>query len=275
MTRVPVWRTPKMFVGGKFVRSESGQTMAVEGPMGVVHASRASRKDLRDAVEVARAAVAPWSGRTAYNRGQILYRLAEMLEQRSAALPGAGAAADRAVHHAGWADKITAVLSSLNPVAATYVNYTMVRPMGVVVALVDPATGLLGMVEAAAAIAVMGNAGIVVVAPSEVEAATHLMEALATSDLPGGVVNVLTGDLAEVAANLARQDDVDGLLLLGQPLDAQAATRAVADGARVIRRVVSHPDPRVPMGPDRLAQLAEFKTVWMSAYEPVGGAAAY
>jgi acyl-CoA reductase-like NAD-dependent aldehyde dehydrogenase len=270
-----VWRTPKLFVGGKFVRSESGQTMAVEGPMGVVHASRASRKDLRDAVEVARAAVGPWGARTAANRGQILYRLAEMLEMRVDRWPDAAAAADRAVHHAGWADKVTAVLSSLNPVAATYVNYSMVRPMGVVVALVDPATGLLGMVEAAAAIAVMGNAGIVAVAASVAEAATHFMEALATSDLPGGVINVLTGDLDEIAANLGRQDDVDALLLVGRPLGDEALTAAIAQGARVIRRVVTHPDPTVPLGPDGLGQLAELKTVWMSAYEPVGGASTY
>ena len=243
--------------------------------MSVVHASKASRKDLRDAVEIARAAQGGWAGRTAYNRGQILYRLAEMLEQRVDRCPEAAAAADRAVHYAGWADKVTAVLSSLNPVAATYVNYSMVRPLGLVVAVVDPASGLLGLVEACCAIAVMGNSGIVFADASGVENATHLMEALATSDLPGGVINVLTGPLAELVGHVAKQDDVDALLFVGKPLPDDVVAKSVADGARVLRRVVHQADLSTPMGPDVLGRLSELKTVWMSAYEPVGGASVY
>lgn len=277
--RLPVQKTLKLFVGGKFPRSESGQTMAVPSRSGgVVNVSRASRKDLRDAVGTARAAQDPWAAKTAYNRGQILYRLAEVLEDRAAALhttaDDAVAAIDRAVHHAGWADKITAVLSTLNPVGATYVNYSRIRPLGVVVACPDPADGLLGLVEASCASAVMGNGTILIVAAEAAEIALAYAEALAVSDLPGGVVNVLTGDRHELLKHASRHDDIDGLWM-GAGLSDVVVADAEREAARVMRRIVHAPRAEAPATPIELQRLAEVQTVWMSAYEPRGGAPAY
>lgn len=279
MPRLPVDKTLKMYVGGKFIRSESGRTMPHENDDGrVVNVPRGSRKDLRDAVRTARAAQAGWAAATAYNRGQILYRLAEMLEDRLETLPttpgDAAAAADRAVHHAGWSDKVTAVLSTLNPVASTYVNYSKIRPLGVVCAAPDAADGLLGMIEALCASAVMGNGTILLVPASLGEMAVALSEALAVSDLPGGVVNVLTGDQDELLKLAAAHDDVDGLYLAGA---AGRSVRAALDveGARVMRRILAVEGATTPAGPIELSKLAEVQTVWMSAYEPRGGAAAY
>lgn len=279
MARLRIEKTVKLYVGGKFVRSESGRVMATEGKDGrPVQVPHASRKDLRDAVKTARGAQAGWAAATAYNRGQILYRLAEMLDDRLDVLPttpeDAAAAVDRAVHHAGWSDKVTAVLSTLNPTATTYVNYSRIRPLGVVVAAPDPADGLLGMVEAACAPAVMGNATILVVDGRRGELAAAFAEALATSDLPGGVVNVLTGDPDELLLLAAAHDDVDGLYTAG------AAGRKVREkldvqGARVMRRMLAVDGAAAPATPIELQRLAEVQTVWMSAYEPRGGAAAY
>lgn len=283
MPRLRIDKTLKMLVGGKFVRSESGRTMPVDSttPQGskrTVNAPLASRKDLRDAVRAARAAQPGWAGATAYNRGQVLYRLAEMLDDRLENLAvkpdDAAAAVDRVVHHAGWTDKISALLSTLNPVAATYVNYSKVRPLGVVVAAPDPADGLLGMVEAVCASAVMANATILLVAGARAEAAVALSEALATSDLPGGVVNVLTGDVDELLALAAAHDDVDGLYLAGAA-GAKVKARLDAEGARVMRRMIQVGPASSPATPYELGRLCEVQTVWMSAYEPRGGAAAY
>jgi acyl-CoA reductase-like NAD-dependent aldehyde dehydrogenase len=272
MSRLRIDKTLKMFVGNKFIRSESGRTMSIEGSDGrPVNAPRASRKDLRDAIKTARAAQPGWAGATAYNRGQILYRLAEMLEDR---VPG-DAAVDRAVHHAGWADKISSVLSSLNPVAATYVNYSRVRPLGVVCAAPDPADGLLGLVEALCASAVMGNGTVLLVDAGSAEVATGaLAEALATSDFPAGVVNVLTGVQDELLAEAARHDDVDGLYLAGAA-GAKIRSALETDNALVMRRLIAVPGAAAPASPFELQRLCEVQTVWMSAYEPRGGAAAY
>ncbi len=278
-TRLPVTKALKLFVGGQFPRSESGRTVSTPGFRGgVVHVARASRKDVRDAEGVARGALGKWGSKTAYHRGQILYRLAEMLEDRLATLPttpeDAAAAADRAVYHAGWCDKASALLSSLNPVAATYVNYSMVRPVGVVVAAPDPADGLLGLVEAICAPLVMGNTVILVISVERAELAIALSEAWAVSDLPGGVVNVLTGSPKEILDAASRHDDVD-LVWLSAAHGPELRKDADFEGARVIRRVVTMPPAARPSGPIELGKLAETKTVWMSAYEPVGGGAAY
>lgn len=277
MTRLRVDKTLKMYVGGKFIRSESGRTMPIRSIDGrTVQAPRGSRKDLRDAVKTARGAQAGWAAATAYNRGQILYRLAEILEDRS--LPTTPddmvRAIDRAVHHAGWSDKVTAVLSTLNPVSATYVNYSKIRPLGVVCAAPAVADGLLGMVEALAASAVMSNGTVLLIDASQAELAVALGEALATSDFPSGVVNLLTGDQGELLKEAARHDDVDALYLAGA---AGAAIREMLDveGARVMRRMLVVPGAEAPATPFELAKLAEVQTVWMSAYEPRGGAAAY
>jgi acyl-CoA reductase-like NAD-dependent aldehyde dehydrogenase len=277
VSRLGIDKTVKQYVGGKFIRSESGRVMSIEGRDGrTVNVPQGSRKDLRDTVRVARKAQPGWAARTAYNRGQILYRLAEMLDDRLGSLPtteaDAVAAVDRAVHHAGWADKVSAVLSTLNPVSGTYVNYSRVRPVGVVVAVPNPADGLLGLVEATCASALMGNGTILLVDASLGELAAAYSEALHTSDLPGGVVNVLTGDTAELLRVADIHDDIDTLLLYGEVPELEQHQR---EGAQVMRRIVLGRPAAQPATPIELQQLAEVQTVWMSAYEPRGGAASY
>lgn len=277
MSRLGIDKCIKQYVGGKFIRSESGRVMSIEGRDGrTVNVPQGSRKDLRDTVRVARKAQPGWAAKTAYNRGQILYRLAEMLDDRLDSLPtdkaDAVAAIDRAVHHAGWADKVTAVLSTLNPVSGTYVNYSRIRPVGVVVATPAKADGLLGLVEATCASALMGNATILLVDASAGELAAAYSEALHTSDLPGGVVNVLTGDQAELLKVASIHDDIDTLLLYGDTPDLAHHQR---EGAQVMRRIVQARPAADAASPIELQQLAEVQTVWMSAFEPQGGAAAY
>ncbi len=268
--RLRVQKTLKMYVGGQFIRSESGHTIPARSSRGeVMHICKASRKDLRDAVEIARAAQPGWAGRTAYNRGQILYRLAEILEDRATALPcppeDVAHAVDRAVHHAGWADKVTAVLSSLNPVGGAYVNYSMIRPVGLVVACPRGEDGLLGLVEATCAALLMGNAVILLVPADASEIAVAFAEALATSDVPGGVVNVLTGDVAAVLDWADKHDDIDALYVAGDALDAARWTRSQAAAARVMRRLVHVAPAAEPADPSVLQRLGEVKTVWMSS----------
>jgi acyl-CoA reductase-like NAD-dependent aldehyde dehydrogenase len=280
MSRLTVAKTLKMYAGGKFIRSESGRVIPLRAEDGTVtNVCRASRKDFRNTLEIARAAQPAWAGRTAYNRGQILYRLAEMLDSRLSALPTAAedtaAAADRAVHHAGWTDKISAVLSTLNPVAGTFVNYSRIRPMGVILAFPDPADGLLGMVEALCAATVMSNTAILVVPVAQAPLATALAEALATSDLPGGVVNILNGDIDEVVKYVALFDDLDCVYHAGSALSADQVRHLQHEGARILQRMVHVPSAAAPADPLTLQGLAEIQTVWMSAYEPRGGSAAY
>jgi acyl-CoA reductase-like NAD-dependent aldehyde dehydrogenase len=280
MARLPIEKTLKMYVGGKFIRSESGRVTPAKGKDGsVMNVCFASRKDLRNSLGNNRSAQAGWAGRTAYNRGQILYLIGEILEGRIDTLPtkkkDAEAAIDRAVHYAGWSDKIEQVLSTLNPVAATYVNYSRVRPLGVVVAFSHPKDGLLGMVDALCASAVMGNATTLVVPTAQAELATHLAESLATSDVPGGVMNVLSGDVEEVLKTANIHDDLDGLWIPEGTLSAEALKAAQFEGAQVMRRIVTVPRAGEPRPPSDLSRLSEMQTVWMSAFEPKGGAAAY
>jgi len=268
--RLSVHKTLKMYQGGRFIRSESGRvlpTTAVDGsPMNAAHASR---KDLRNSVSTNRGAQAGWAGRSAYNRGQILYRLAEMLEGRGDSLPTSEqdwqAAVDRAVHHAGWTDKITAVLSSLNPVSAAYVNYSMIRPMGVIVAFPHPQDGLLGLVETACQILVMGNAGTLVVPVEHAELATAFSEALHTCDLPGGTLDVLTGRIEELLPVADTHDDIDSILVVDGAVSADQWETSQREGARVLRRLVQVGRAQDPAGPDVFSRLCEVKTVWMSA----------
>ena len=268
-------KTVKQYVGGKFIRSESGRVMRSESKDGrPVMVPQGSRKDLRDAVRITRDAQAKWAAATAYNRGQILYRLAEMLEDRPFPTSDADhrAAVDRAVHHAGWSDKITALLSTLNPVSGTYVNYSRIRPLGVVVAAPDPKDGLLGLVEATCVSAVMGNGTILLVDASQGELAAAYAEALHTSDMPGGVVNLLTGSHEELLKVASTHDDIDGMLLYGE----QAQLKVLqTEAAQVMRRMVMVPSAAKAATPIELGKLSEVQTVWMSAYEPAGGAAAY
>ncbi|NCG17755.1 MAG: aldehyde dehydrogenase family protein [Rhodobacterales bacterium] len=279
MSRLSIQKTLKLYIGGKFPRSESGRTAPIKSVDGsMINVAKASRKDLRDAVGIARKAQAAWAGRTAYNRGQVLYRLGELMECRSGGMATSDAdrfaAIDRAVHHAGWSDKITAVLSSLNPVSNTFVNYSKIRPLGVVVAIPDPADGLLGMTEAICASAVMGNGTLLIVPLALAETALALAECLATSDWPGGVVNVLTGDVAELLAVASKHDDVDGLYLGGASAELNRKEVDV-EAARVMRRVLRAGGASTAASPMQLQKLSEVQTVWMSSFEPKGGAAAY
>ena len=265
MTRIPVTKTLKMYVGGQFVRSESGHTLTCRSASGdVMYACKASRKDLRDAVETARAAQPAWAARTAYNRGQILYRIAEMIEDRRETLgPSAEAAADRALHHAGWSDKIGAVLSTLNPVSGAWVNYSQMTPTGVVVAVPHAADDLLGLVEAICAPLLLGNTVIVLAAGETADQVARFAEVLATSDVPAGTVALLTCDVAELTSWVGRFDDIDALLWTEGALHDDAVTEAERAAGRTMRRIVRAPRAATPADPALLARLGEVRTVWI------------
>jgi acyl-CoA reductase-like NAD-dependent aldehyde dehydrogenase len=258
--RLPVKKTYKLFVGGEFPRSESGRTYEAEGQ----NVARASRKDVRDAVRVARGAQPKWGGMTAYNRGQVLYRVAEMLEARTrefAGLTGDEAevneAVDRFVWYAGWADKLAQVLGSANPVAGPYFNFTVPEPTGVVGLLAPEEPPLLGLVSRLAPVLVGGNAAVVVASESRPLAAIELAEVLATSDVPGGVVNVLTGHRGELAPVLAGHMDVNALDLTGADGDVPELERLAAENVkRVVRGSAEEQSPW------EIAGFLELKTVW-------------
>ncbi|MFI6816988.1 aldehyde dehydrogenase family protein [Nonomuraea sp. NPDC050328] len=281
MSRLSVRKTYKLFIGGAFPRSESGRSYAVTSSKGdfLANASRASRKDARDAVTAARKAFPGWSGATAYNRGQILYRIAEMLEGRraqfvdelgvgkKAALEQVDAAIDRLVWYAGWSDKITSVYGGANPVAGPYFNLSTPEPTGVV-AVIAPADPLLGLVSVVAPVIVTGNTSVVVASEPAPLAAITLAEVLATSDLPGGVVNILTGRQAELAPWLASHMDVNGLDLSGvaAPELAVECEVAAADNLKRVLRGPAEADWVAEPGLDRMTRFLETKTVW----HPVG-----
>ncbi len=255
--RLAVRKTYKLYIGGAFPRSESGRSYPVASSEGefLANASKASRKDARDAVVAARKAFGGWSGATAYNRGQILYRIAEMLESRRAQFaaelaetgaerPGevVDAAVDRLVWYAGWSDKITSVAGAANPVAGPYFNLSSPEPTGVV-AVIAPDEPLLGLVSVIAPVIVTGNTCVVVASERAPLPAITLAEVLATSDLPGGVVNVLTGSVKEIAPWLAAHMDVNALDLTGVA-DADLAVACERAAAENLKRVLrpSAPD---------------------------------
>jgi acyl-CoA reductase-like NAD-dependent aldehyde dehydrogenase len=262
--RLPVRKTYKLFVGGAFPRSESGRTYEAQGQ----NVARASRKDVRDAVRAARGAFGKWSAMTAYNRGQVVYRIAEMMEARRAELAElctgraeVERAIDRFVWYAGWADKLAQVIGSANPVAGPYFNFTVPEPTGVVAVLAPEEPPLLGLVSRVAPALVGGNAVVVAASESSPLAAIELAEVLATSDVPGGVVNVLTGRKAELAPVLAAHMDVNALDLAGADGDVAELERAAAEN---VKRVV-HGRPDV-QSPWEIASFLELKTVW----HPIG-----
>ena len=264
MTRLPVKKTYKLFIGGAFPRSESGRTYDAEGQ----NVARASRKDVRDAVRAARAAFAGWSEATAYNRGQVLYRLAEMVEARlsefaelSTGREEVERAIDRIVWYAGWADKLPQVLGGANPVAGPYFNFTVPEPTGVAAVLAPDEPPLLGLVTRVLPPLVGGSAVVAVASETRPLAAIELAEAIATSDLPGGVVNLLTGFRSELAPILASHMDVNALDLCGADGGAPDLERLAADN---VKRVV-HGSADV-QSPWEIASFLELKTVW----HPVG-----
>jgi len=264
MSRLPVKKTYKLYIGGEFPRSESGRSIEVEGQ----NVARASRKDLRDAVRAAREAFPGWAGRTAYNRGQILYRVAEMMEARRADLAAVStgadevdAAIDRMVWYAGWADKLAQVLGSSNPVAGSYFNFTVPEPTGVVGILCPDEPPLAGIVSRLAPAIVGGNSVVAVASEQHPLAAVELAEALATSDLPGGVANILTGFRSELAPWLAAHMDVNAIDVVGADGLGEELERSAAEN---VKRVVrGTPDGQSLW---EIAAFLELKTVW----HPIG-----
>jgi acyl-CoA reductase-like NAD-dependent aldehyde dehydrogenase len=264
MSRLPVKKTYKLYVGGAFPRSESGRSYEAEGH----NVARGSRKDLRDAVKAARGAFGKWSGMTAYNRGQVLYRIAEMMEARRADLAERSTgsdeverATDRWVWYAGWADKLPQVLGGANPVAAPYFNFTIPEPTGVVGILAPEEPPLLGLVSRLAPVIVGGNTAVVIASEQKPLAAIELAEALATADVPGGVVNILTGYKEELAPWLAGHMDVNALDLSGADGEVAELERLAAENVkRVVRGGVDEQSPW------EIERFLEMKTVW----HPIG-----
>jgi acyl-CoA reductase-like NAD-dependent aldehyde dehydrogenase len=283
--RLSVFKTYKLYVGGKFPRSESGRVYEVTDSKDrwLANAPLSSRKDARDAVVAARKAVAGWSGATAYNRGQVLYRVAEMLEGRreqfarevaeaeglskSKAAAAVDAAVDRWVWYAGWTDKIAQVVGGANPVAGPYFNLSTPEPTGVVAVLAPQDSSFLGLVSVLAPVIATGNTAVVVASERAPLPALSLGEVLATSDVPGGVVNVLSGRTAEIAAPLAAHQDVNGIDLTGADAELAAELEvAAADNLKRVRRPAAAEDWSADPGTGRLTEWLETKTVW----HPIG-----
>jgi acyl-CoA reductase-like NAD-dependent aldehyde dehydrogenase len=281
--RAEIRKTYKLYIGGRFPRSESGRSYEVTDARGRfwANASQGSRKDARDAVVAARGAFAGWAGATAYNRGQVLYRVAELMEGRRAQFVdevarGEGlsraqaervvsAAIDRWVWYAGWTDKVAQVAGGANPVAGPYFNLSAPEPTGVVAVLAPQDSSLLGLVGVIAPPLVTGNTVVVVSSRERPLPAVTLSEVLATSDVPGGVVNVITGDAAEVAPWLASHSDVNALDLAGAAHLDWPALEAAAAGTlkRVLRPRDGGTDwSATPAGPARILKFTETKTVW-------------
>lgn len=266
--RVAVRKTYKLFVGGGFPRSESGRTYQVHG----TNVALASRKDVRDAVVAARAAAPGWAGATAYHRGQILYRAAEMLEGRRGEFAALGCppdevegSVDRWVWYAGWADKFAQVYGNANPVAGPYFNLSAPEPTGVVGIVAPADSPLLGLVSVVAPAIVTGNTVVVLAAEADPLPAVTLAEVVATSDLPGGVLNILTGRIAETAPWLASHADVNALDLTGV-IDPDLARSLEEQAAQTLKRVRRPPAQPVDWGAepgiDRMSAVVETKTVW-------------
>jgi acyl-CoA reductase-like NAD-dependent aldehyde dehydrogenase len=288
MTRVDVRKTYKLFIGGEFPRSESGHSYVVNDVRGrfVANAALSSRKDARDAVAAARKAFPGWAGRTAYNRGQVVYRVAEVMEDRrpqfvEAVRQGEGRTAaaagkvldesiDRLVWYAGWADKLTQVVGNANPVAGPFFNLSTPEPTGVVAVLAPQESSLLGLVSVVAPVIISGNTVVVTSSVQRPLPAVTFAEVLATSDVPAGVVNILTGSLDRTAATLASHMDVNAIDLTGLAGDPEQATalevEAAANLKRVRRTPATEPDWSAEPGLDRMTDVLETKTVW----HPIG-----
>lgn len=275
--RIAVRKTYKLYIGGAFPRSESGRTYEVTDPKGnfLANAAQASRKDARDAVVAARAAQPGWANATAYNRGQILYRVAEMMEGRRAQFVDevtqvegvsskkaneiVDAAIDRWVWYAGWSDKIAQVYGNTNPVAGPYFDFSIPEPTGVVAVIAPQESSLLGFVSVIAPAIVTGNTVVVLASEKRALPAITLAEVLATSDVPGGVVNILTGVTTEVAPWLASHMDVNAIDLAGAT-DIAALEEAAAENLK--RVIKGNSDWEVTPSLERMVATLETKTVW-------------
>jgi acyl-CoA reductase-like NAD-dependent aldehyde dehydrogenase len=290
--RIAVRKTYKLYVGGQFPRSESGRSYVVRSPDGMplANAVRASKKDVRDAVRAARTAFPGWEAKTPMNRGQVLYRVAELLEGRRAefeaevaraeglgereAAVQVGRAIDRWVWYAGWADKIAQVLGTVNPVGASYFDFSIPEPTGVVGVVAPESSSLLGLVSRLAPVVVSGNTAVLVASESRPLPAVTLAEVLATSDVPGGVINILTGYRRELVPILAGHMDVNGLDAWG--VDPEAVESVEGAAVENLKRVARRPrnardgfdwlDDGRAQRPEWISAFLEIKTVW----HPIG-----
>jgi acyl-CoA reductase-like NAD-dependent aldehyde dehydrogenase len=281
VSHVAVSKTYKLFIGGAFPRSESGRTYQARDNKGdfMANAALGSRKDLRDAVVAARKGYTAWSKATAYNRGQVIYRIAEMLEGRRTEfveliMISAGASAkiasaevdlaiDRLVHYAGWTDKLAAVLGSSNPVSSPHFSYSTPEPTGVVGILAPSGSPLLGLISVIAPVITGGNASVVIAAEQDPCVAITFAEVVATSDVPAGVINILTGRTTELSPHLAAHADVNALDLTGA--DTQLRKSLEQAAAETVKRVYAPkgvPDFTAAPGTARLRAFLELKTVW-------------
>ncbi|MEW5534079.1 aldehyde dehydrogenase family protein [Streptomyces virginiae] len=279
--RLNVFKTYKLYVGGKFPRSESGRVYEVSDSKGkwLANAPLSSRKDARDAVVAARKAFGGWSGATAYNRGQILYRIAEMLEGRreqfvrevgeaeglseSKAAAVVDAAIDRWVWYAGWTDKIAQLVGGANPVAGPFFNLSTPEPTGVVTVVAPQDSSFLGLVSVIAPVIATGNTAVVIASEKSPLPALSLGEVLATSDLPGGVVNILSGKADEMGPHLASHQDVNAIDLAGAgPALAKELEIAAADNLKRVLRPQPVDDWSADPGTSRMTPFLETKTVW-------------
>lgn len=281
MSHLAVSKTYKLFIGGAFPRSESGRTYQARDNKGdfMANAALGSRKDLRDAVVAARKGYIAWSKATAYNRGQVIYRIAEMLEARRTefvelimlstgastkiATAEVDVAIDRLVHYAGWTDKLAAVLGSANPVSSPHFSYSAPEPTGVVGILAPPGSPLLGLISVIAPVITGGNACVVIAAERDPCVAITFAEVVATSDVPAGVINILTGRISELAPHLAAHADVNALDLTGADADLRKSLEEAA--AETVKRVYvpnGLPDFTAAPGTARLRAVLEIKTVW-------------
>ncbi|MFI1257321.1 aldehyde dehydrogenase family protein [Streptomyces netropsis] len=291
--RLSVFKTYKLFVGGKFPRSESGRVYEVTDSKGkwLANAPLSSRKDARDAVVAARKATGGWAGATAYNRGQILYRVAEMLEGRrdqfvaevadaeglskSKAAAQVDAAIDRWVWYAGWTDKIAQIVGGANPVAGPYLNLSTPEPTGVVAVVAPQESSFLGLVSVIAPVIAVGNTVVVIASEKAPLPALSLGEVLATSDVPGGVVNILSGKTAEISPSLAAHQDVNAIDLAGADAELSKALQiAAADNLKRVLRPQAV-DWSADPGTDRMTAFLETKTVWHPTGSLGAGGSAY
>lgn len=279
MSRIDVKKTYKLFIGGQFPRSESGRSYEITGADGkfIANPALASRKDLRDAVTAAKSALSGWSGATAFNRGQILYRIAEIMEGRrdqfvaeilaleggttKAATAQVTEAIDLWVWYAGWCDKISTIAGATNPIAGPYYNFTIPEELGVVGVIAEQKESLLGLIAAIAPVISTGNSAVVIASEKRPLPAITLSEALATSDLPAGVLNILTGKVSELAPWLASHMEIDGLDVTGVNSKIESELRIA--GAENLKRIHRF---NKAQSPERMLAFMEAKTVW----HPIG-----
>jgi acyl-CoA reductase-like NAD-dependent aldehyde dehydrogenase len=281
-----VRKTYKLYVGGEFIRTESGRYDPIASPKNklLANISRGSRKDLRDAVRAARVAQPGWASKTAYLKGQILYRMAEMLEGRAASFEGllrdsrgitpaqakreVRSSIDRLVHYSGWSDKFGAILGTVNPVASSYFDFSVPEPMGVVGIVAPETPDLLGLISHLAPAVVCGNAAVVLVSEKYPLASLEFAEVLATSDLPAGVVNLISGRKEELVPHLARHMNVNGIADAGgdAALSKSIAEDAAVNVKRVKRYAIRNYFSEDAQGLDFIEALTEIKTTW----HPIG-----